>query len=574
MTEVRLVNGVDAHWDPCIRTIPTHYIATAVTFSHNGSAIAVVSQEHVKIFETATGVATFEVEESAVAVAFSPEDDMLVCGCENGSVRIWDAHTSNLVQSFVGHGDRIFSVVLSPCGNMIASGSGDNTVRIWDISLARCICVLEGHSESVRTVCWSGTGDQVLSGSEDSSVRVWDISRHACLIILRGHTKGVRSVASSCDSSLIASGSWDRTVKVYDARSGNVLHTISTDGFIDSVQFSTHGEKILYADWNSATIWDLSRKMQVSTINCNGYRVRFSPDGTRIASWSGFGKYVKIWDAENGYWNSETVIHHSAKVDAIIFAPDGLVMASWSLFDVKIWDTTSGDCLFAFDSHCPIQSIVFSPDSAFVVCSSGDFYAEKQAQVWDVHTRRLTKDVRLNVGVDSTNLALSPCGSRLVSQSSSRIILWDLGSDKCLARLDFDLPFSLDSRIAFAVDGTGIFIHIGDEIIQYWRISSAPLSNHRVEPFSMKKFFTSLPLVFIPMQEKSSHQVLSVPRQCCRYEGDEWILDTNGKRILWLPPDRRGPVSASKSRGKKIAVGTNSGRRVYLADFSDSLLLS
>jgi WD40 repeat protein len=143
----------------------------------------------------------------------------------------------------------------------------------------------------------------------------------------------VTSVACSCDSSLIASGSEDGIVKVYDEQSGDVLHSITTNHWISSVQFSVHGDKLLYTYWNTAKIFDLSRNMQVSTINFDGYQSTFSPDRTRITS--GSGRFVKIW-TKNGYSNSETVGHHISKVKAITFAPDRRVMGSQSSYDVKI----------------------------------------------------------------------------------------------------------------------------------------------------------------------------------------------------------------------------------------------
>jgi WD40 repeat protein len=205
-TEVRLADAINAHWDSCISTIPIHKLFITTTFSHNGSALAVISDEGVKTFETAIGVATFKVDESAVSAAFSPDDDIHVCGFEVGLVKVLDVQTSNIVRSFAGHRRRIFSVVFSPCDNMVVPGSGDKTNM--GISLDCCICMLTGHEDWVQAVCLSATGDQVISGSRDNTVRTWDLSRQTYLIVLRGHTKGVRSVASPCDASLVASGSW------------------------------------------------------------------------------------------------------------------------------------------------------------------------------------------------------------------------------------------------------------------------------------------------------------------------------------------------------------------------------
>jgi WD40 repeat protein len=568
MSEVKLLNGIDTHWNSCIRAIPIDGSTTGnAVFSPKGSAIAVPSGHGVKIFETATGVATFQIEESVWSVALSPDDDMLVCGCGSGIIMVWNLQTSHLIRSFKGHRRRICSVAFSPLGDMIISGSNDNAVRIWDISSGHCKCVLEGHSDPVLAVCWSGTWNRVISGSLDGSVRVWDVSKQECLMILRGHTGGVTSVASSHDSSLIVSGSMDRTVKVYDAQSGDVLQTISVDGSVDSVQFSTNGDKLFYTNEESATIFDLSKKEKVSTINHGRGYSTFSHDGTRVASTD--SSFLKIWTTENGYSNSETV-GHSGIIRVITFASDGRLMTSGCDEIAKVWDTTSGDCLFTSNTHS-LQSIVFSPNSAFFACLSS---RGSHIEVWDVHTRGLVKVTRLDA-VNLSNIALSPCGGRLVSLSYSHIILWDLGSGKRLASLPVKKSW-LVPQIAFAVDGTSVSTYDDNKIIQCWRISLAPLSNRHD---SNTATFTSLPLVFIPMQDESSHQVASMPRNWCRYEDNnsEWILGEDEKRLLWLPQDRRrssqGWVSSwrtSSLHGKKIAIGTDSGR-AYVADFSDAL---
>jgi WD40 repeat protein len=563
MREVKLVNGVDTDWNACIRAFPFGGSTTGnAVFSTKGFAVASPGG---KFFETASGVATFQMEESVWSVAFSPDDDMLVCGCGNGMITVWDLQTSYLIRSFEGHRRRIRSVAFSPLGEMIVSGGSDHTVRIWDISSDCCKCVLEGHSDEVLAVCWSGKWNRVISGSLDGSVRVWDVSTQECLMILRGHTGAVTSVASSCNSSLIASGSWDRIVQVYDARSGDILQTISANGSVDSVQFSTNGDKLLYTSWGSATIFDLSKKDKVSTINHGGYRSTFSRDGTRVVSTD--GNFLKIWTTENGYSNSETVGHHYSKdIKNIAFAPDGRLMTSRCYNYAKAWDTTSGDCLLTFYPDA-LQPIVFSPNSAFFAyLSNGDSHI----QVWDVHTRCQVKVARLD-SVDMDNIALSPCGGRLVSLSYSHITLWDLGSGKRLAYLPVESlkesPFV--PQITFAVDGTSVFI-CDDKITHRWYISLAPLSNRRD---SNTATFASLPLVFIPTQDELSHQAPSMPRNWCRYEHNNsgWILDEDRKRLLWLPQDRRhSSWGASKCHGKKIAMGTDGGR-VYVADFSDAL---
>jgi WD40 repeat protein len=92
-TEVKLVNAVDAQWNVCIRTISIPNYSLAVTFSHSGSALAVISaEEELKIFETVTGVTISEIDNDHAfgvrSFTFSPDECMLVCGFEDGAVMV------------------------------------------------------------------------------------------------------------------------------------------------------------------------------------------------------------------------------------------------------------------------------------------------------------------------------------------------------------------------------------------------------------------------------------------------------------------------------------------------------
>jgi WD40 repeat protein len=113
---------------------------------------------------------------------------------------------------------------------------------------------------------------------------------------------------------------------------------------------------------------------------------------------------------------------------------------------IKVLDMNSGGCLFIFESQLPVQSVAFSPGSAFFACCCNNF------EVWNIHTSSLNA-ARLDYNMVYSNVALSPCGGRLVSQPYSCIVLWDLGSGQPLAHLNFDTPFSLESQIAFDIDG-------------------------------------------------------------------------------------------------------------------------
>ena len=73
-----------------------------------------------------------------LSVAYSPNDDEVVCGMFNGEVLISNMDT-NEAYRLGRHSNMVKSVAFSPDGSRIASGSDDWTVRIWDARLRRTI---------------------------------------------------------------------------------------------------------------------------------------------------------------------------------------------------------------------------------------------------------------------------------------------------------------------------------------------------------------------------------------------------------------------------------------------------
>ena len=66
------------------------------------------------------------------SVAYSPNGQYIVPGCDAGSIRIWDAKPGTLFsEPLKGHTCDVLSVAYSANGQYIISGSRDNTIRVW-----------------------------------------------------------------------------------------------------------------------------------------------------------------------------------------------------------------------------------------------------------------------------------------------------------------------------------------------------------------------------------------------------------------------------------------------------------
>lgn len=71
----------------------------------------------------------------------------------------------------------------------IVSGLRDNTIKIWDRNTLQCIKVLTGHTGSV--LCLQYDDKAIISGSSDSTVRVWDATTGEMVSTLIHHCEAV-----------------------------------------------------------------------------------------------------------------------------------------------------------------------------------------------------------------------------------------------------------------------------------------------------------------------------------------------------------------------------------------------
>jgi WD40 repeat protein len=117
--------------------------------------------------------------DSVTSVAFSPDGTRIVSGSDDGTIRVWDASTSDTVAGpfggFKGHTRSVTSVAFSPDGKRIVSGSVDQTIRVWDAHTGDTVAgPFKGHTNSVTSVAFSPDGTRIVSGSCDQTIRVWD----------------------------------------------------------------------------------------------------------------------------------------------------------------------------------------------------------------------------------------------------------------------------------------------------------------------------------------------------------------------------------------------------------------
>jgi hypothetical protein len=108
-------------------------------------------------------------------MVFSPCDDFLAVGFEDGYVDVRVSTTGDQRYELNGHEGRVTALAFSPNGADLASAAApDNTINIWQLRTGQRCCTLSGHALPVRSLSFpSADEEHVVSASDDQTVRVW-----------------------------------------------------------------------------------------------------------------------------------------------------------------------------------------------------------------------------------------------------------------------------------------------------------------------------------------------------------------------------------------------------------------
>lgn len=157
-------------------------------------------------------LATFDTDSGTVwSVGLSADGTWLAGSFTDGTVRVWDVASRQLVTMITAHTGPAFGVALS--GQLLASCEHDRMERLWRASSGELINTLDGHPGPVMSVALSLDGQVLASGSFDGAVRVWDTRSSACLCSLRTDRRserldiaGVSGITDAQRSALLALG--------------------------------------------------------------------------------------------------------------------------------------------------------------------------------------------------------------------------------------------------------------------------------------------------------------------------------------------------------------------------------
>ena len=104
------------------------------------------------------------------SLCFDVEEQYVVSGARNGSIKVFDLTEGRLARNLSGHQVNTTCLEYHPYGEFIVSGSTDHSMKVWDVRNKTCILTYSGHEKELTCVRFSPDGRWVASSAKDGKI--------------------------------------------------------------------------------------------------------------------------------------------------------------------------------------------------------------------------------------------------------------------------------------------------------------------------------------------------------------------------------------------------------------------
>ena len=253
------------------------------TYSPDGKLLAIGSNHSIRVYNIADWSPTFEfsLEEDQEnqhirALAWHPNKPVLISGCEDTKIRIFDINTKEILKE-ISTGHTVFDIKVSHNGEyfvavtntgptliydtnsfekiaeltasqptdqqysfciaisdddkVIACGYNNNKIIFWSYETKTAIYEQEIHDMDIYALCFYDNSHKLASGSLDKTIKLWEVGPNFqslnLLQTIRNHTDFVLNLAIDKENQWMISGSKDKTIGITDLTTMEMVYTLS-----------------------------------------------------------------------------------------------------------------------------------------------------------------------------------------------------------------------------------------------------------------------------------------------------------------------------------------------------------
>jgi len=406
--------------------------ATASAISADGSRVAVVSEDGVRLVDTATGrLRHFYPHRGAESAAISRDNRRVLTGGADRRLLVWSGQSGRRIHALREQLGHPTAMAFSPDGARVASASTDGIGRVWRTSDWGLQAVLPGSSTGLLAIAFSADGEHVVTAGKDGIARVYGAATGSPLFELAGHGDWVTSAAfADDDGSLIVTGSTDTTMRAWDAVLQPVTDEVAEVAApVSSLAFDDDGRLQVSTDDGRVHVID-PKTGREARVESGEKRVRrvVGPDGTVAV--------IRLNTVTLRSPTGDRVIltGHRDRVHSAAFSRFGGLLATASRdHDVRIWDVATGRLVRRLQHGTEVNDAQFSPDGRWLIAAAG------KAALWDVAGREIVLRLQGHDG-PTTAATFDPTGN----------VIYTGGADGIVRRYECQICGGLDQLRALA----------------------------------------------------------------------------------------------------------------------------
>ncbi len=107
-------------------------------------------------------------------IAFSPNGRQFATSSLEGTIRLWDTSTLEVINELRGHLIGVNAIVYSPDGQRLASASqGDEAVKLWDATTGQEVATLKGEGLISDGLAFSPDGNLLVGINAQGKAHIW-----------------------------------------------------------------------------------------------------------------------------------------------------------------------------------------------------------------------------------------------------------------------------------------------------------------------------------------------------------------------------------------------------------------
>jgi WD40 repeat protein len=422
-------------------------VAIAIAWGPNGRIFSAASRGQVIIWNIDTPQKPLQqivLQSDVHSLAFSPDGQRLMVATF-GEVIILDPLHGNVLARFNPYqwfSSHIEAVAIDSQGFRLALG--DDQARIWVFSVEQAPEAntlrppdrMPGDNSFTPAIAFSSSDNNIAAiTSYDEHIRLWDLGTARIIDTFEGHSRRDQGLSFSRDGRSLMIGSDDgfiRTVELSTHQEQRIayqrdapVHHLTPSRDFTKYAFATREGGTSDQELSTIVVWSPEQRKAGPILRGHRRNVEalaFHPSLPLLASGS-YDQTARLWDLTNPLRFIE-LEGHGGTVTSVAFSPDGrwLATACRDGF-VRIFDASDGAqvrTLHAASGY--VEAVSFTPKSNLLIASG-----HGGTRTWKTGTWLLSLELIGQEDLWVQNAAVDPTGTWLVTSSQDFWLrVWDL----------------------------------------------------------------------------------------------------------------------------------------------------